>query len=140
MHQQVRTSIRTTRREGIDGEREEESLVKILTVLKGLSLRSAGRVKLENGDEQFVFSVVHPDDHDRDVPDQMARQLLEDAHYNAEIIKVGSFLLDHRKGALLRCITDFEKPDDPVIEVHVGAADPNRKIPVQLVTRSMLQR
>ena len=138
MHQQVRTSIRKARREGIGGKREDDSLIEILTLLKGTNLRSAGRAKLGGGDEQFVFSVVHADDDD--APDQAARQILEDAQYKAEIIQVGSFLLDHQEGALLTCITDFEKPGDPVVEVHVGAAEPDGQVPVQLVTRSMLKR
>ena len=50
-------------------------------------------------------------------------------------------ILDHHGGALLRAIEELEADKgEPVIEVYVGAAERNGKIPVQLVTRSMLNR
>ena len=139
MHQQVRTSIRRTSSDDTSGRIEEESLVEILTLLTGTNLRSAGRVRLDSGDEQFVFSVQHVDDDD--APDQEACDILKGANYEAEVFKVQHYVLSHRPGALFNRIKRLEKSKkEPVVEVHVGAAEPDGKVPVQLVTRSMLNR
>ena len=55
------------------------------------------------------------------------------------MFKVRDFILDHRGGTLLERIEAVEaEMSEPVIEMYVGAAERNGKIPVQLVTRSML--
>lgn len=139
MHQQVRTSIRRARSDGTTGRVEEESLVEILTLLKGTNLRSAGRVKLDDGGEQFVFSVQHGDGDD--TADEDACDILNGANFEAEVVKVKHYVLNHRPGALVNGIKRLEaSKKEPVIEVHVGAAEPDGKVPVQLVTRSMLKR
>ena len=90
------------------------------------------------GGEKFVFSVQHKGD---DNADQKARDLLKGAGYEAEVYKVEHVILDHHEGALLREINEARGGrGEPVIEVYVGAAERNGKIPVQLVTRSMLGR
>jgi hypothetical protein len=139
MHQQVRTSIRRTRSDDTSGRLEEGSLVEILDLLTGTNLRSAGRVRLESGDEQFVFSVQHVGN--EDAPDQAACDVLTGANYEAAVFKVQHYVLPHRPGALFNRIKRLETTkSEPVIEVHVGAAEPDGKVPVQLVTRSMLNR
>jgi hypothetical protein len=135
MHQQVRCLIRSTSGDTARATLDEESLVEILTLLSGTQLRSAGRVHADGGGE-FVFSVDHrPGD---DGADNDARDILQD--YGAKVYKVEHVILDHREGALLRAITELEAArNEPVIEVYVAAAERNGKIPVQLVTRSMLE-
>jgi hypothetical protein len=136
MHQQVRCLIRSSQDDSTRGALDEESLVKILSLLKDTNLQSAGRVHGDDGGE-FVFSVQH--DKDDDVPDQDARDILKD--YGAEVYAVEHVELAHHGGTLLAAINDVEaKWGEPVIEVYVGAAERNGKIPVQLVTRSMLNR
>ena len=138
MHQQVRCLIRNAGRTmPTCGVLDEESLVEILTLLQGTNLRSAGRVHGDGGGGgEFVFSVQH--DKDDDVPDQDARDILKD--YGAKVYKVEHVILDHHEGALLRAIKELEAArNEPVIEVYVAAAERNGKIPVQLVTRSMLE-
>jgi len=138
MHQQVRCLI-TQQSDGTRGKLEEASLVEILKLLSGTNLRSAGRVHSDGG-EEFVFSVQHDKDDD-DIPDQKARDILKKAHYEAELYAVEHVILDHHEGALLRAIEELEADrGEPVIEVYVAAAERNGKIPVQLVTRSMLNR
>jgi hypothetical protein len=138
MHQQVRCSIRRADSDTALGPLDNESLVEILTLLSGTNLRSAGRVQADgDGGGEFVFSVQH--DKDDDVPDQDARDILKD--YGAEVYAVEHVELAHHGGTLLEAINDIEaKWSEPVIEVYVGAAERNGKIPVQLVTRSMLNR
>jgi len=140
MHQQVRCLIRKAAQD--DAARavlDEESLVEILTLLSGTQLRSAGRVHADgDGGGEFVFSVQHAKGDD--AADQKARDLLRGEDYEAEVYKVKSFDLNHKEGALLESIRIVEaEMGEPVIEVYVAAAEPNRKIPVQLVTRSMLE-
>jgi hypothetical protein len=136
MHQQVRCSIRKADSDAAFGRLDDESLVEILKLLSGTNLRSAGRVHADgDGGGEFVFSVQH--DKDDDVPDQDARDILKD--YGAEVYTVEHVELAHHGGTLLEAINDIEaKWSEPVIEVYVGAAERNGKIPVQLVTRSML--
>ena len=137
MHQQVRCLIRNAGGDAERGALVEGSLVDILTLLSGMNLRSAGRVHLGDGSGEFVFSVQH--DKDDDLPDQEARDILKNANYEAEVYKVEHVILDHHEGALLREIKALEATrNEPVIEVSVAAAERNGKIPVQLVTRSML--
>ncbi len=139
MHQQVRTSIRRTRRASTSGRIEEESLVEILNLLKGTNLQSAGRVKLDTGDEQFVFSVQHVAGDNS--ADQDACDLLNGADFEAAVYPIKAILLSHRPGELLNRIDRLERSKrEPVIEVHVLAAEPDGRVPVQLVTRSMLNR
>jgi hypothetical protein len=139
MHQQVRTLIRATQSDGTRGALVEQSLVDILTLLVGTNLRSAGRTRLDSGDEEFVFSVQHAGNDNK--ADEKARDLLRDKNYEAQLVQVRSFVLDHREGSLLECIKELEDElNEPVIEVYVGAAERNNKVPVQLVTRSMLDR
>ena len=138
MHQQVRCSIRKA--SGITAHEMagEESLVEILTLLRRTNLRSAGRVRGDRG-EEFVFSVRHrPGDNQ---PDEAARDILTGKGYEAEVYEVKTVDLDDREGALLAFIKSVEADtDESVIEVHIGSAEPNRKVPVQLVTPSMLNR
>jgi hypothetical protein len=139
MHQQVRVLIRATESDGTRGELVEKSLVDILALLSGENLRSAGRTRLDGGDEEFVFSVQHSGGDN--TADEKARDLLRNKNYDAQLIQVRSFVLNHREGSLLECIKDLEDElHEPVVEVYVGAAERNNKIPVQLVTRSMLNR
>ena len=139
MHQQVRTLIRATQSDGTRGAVVEKSLVDILTLLSGTNLRSAGRTRLDEGDEEFVFSVDHAEGDD--TADKKALDLLRDKNYEARLVRVRNFVLNHREGSLLECIKGLEaEMNEPVIEVYVGAAERNNKIPVQLVTRSMLNR
>jgi hypothetical protein len=139
MHQSVRVLIKATESDGFRGALVEQSLVDILTLLSGTNLRSAGRTRLDNGDEEFVFSVQHTGSDN--TPDEKALDLLRANNYEAELVQVRSFVLDHREGSLLECIKDLEAElNEPVIEVYVGAAERNNRIPVQLVTRSMLSR
>jgi hypothetical protein len=136
MHQQVRVSIRRTSTSGPSVALDEGSLVDILTLLQGKNLRSGARMNFESGGE-FVFSVRHA--RNDDTADQEACDILNDDRFQARLVKVREFLLDDREGALLRCIRSFEvRAREPVIEVHVGAPEPNGKVPVQLVTRTML--
>ena len=138
MHQQVRCLIRSARGNSARATLDEESLVNILTLLQGTNLRSAGRVHGDGGGE-FVFSVRHRP-HD-DAPDQDACKILTDEDYEARVLPVESFDLDDREGALLAFIQRVEaKMGEPVIEVHLGSAERNGKVPVQLVTQSMLNR
>ena len=139
MHQQVRTSIRRIRSDGTTEAPEAESLVAILTLLKGKNLQSAGRVKLDTGDEQFVFSVQHAAGDNS--ADQDACDILNGADFEAAIYPIKAILLGHRPGELLNRIDRLERSKrEPVIEVHVLAAEPDGRVPVQLVTRSMLNR
>jgi hypothetical protein len=140
MHQQVRCSIQRTRGDVARGTLDEESLVDILTLLKGKNLRSAGRIH-PGGDRggEFVFSVDHREGDD--TADQEARDILIGEGFAAEVYPVEHFVLKHEEGALLECIKRVEaKMNEPVIEVYVLAAERNGKVPVQLVTRSMLNR
>ena len=138
MHQQVRTSIRSSGGDAARGTPGEESIVKILKELKPKNLQSAGRVQGEGGGE-FVFSIDHADgDNHADVE---ARDILRDAGYEADVYEVRSFDLKHKEGSLLACIESLEAElDEPVIEVYVLAAEGNAKVPVQLVTRKMLEK
>ena len=137
MHQQVRTSIRDSGGDAARGTLDEESLVRILKLLKPKNLRSAGRVQGESGG-QFVFSIDHADGDN--AADREARDILRGDGYEADAFEVRSFVLKHQKGALLACIESLEEElGEPVIEVYVLAADGNAKVPVQLVTRSMLE-
>ena len=138
MHQQVRCSIRKASGVTAGELAEEESLIEILTLLRTTNLRSAGRVHGDGGGE-FVFSVRHrPGDNSADVK---ARDDLRDADYQVEVYEVKSFDLDDKEGALLAFIQKVEADTgESVIEVHIGSAEPNRKVPVQLVTPSMLNR
>jgi hypothetical protein len=140
MHQQVRCSIRKASTDAGFRALEEESLVDILTLLKGKNLRSAGRMRPGGeGGGEFVFSVHH--DEGDDTADEEARDILRGADYEADVFKVRHFVLNHREGALLDCIERLEaEMQEPVIEVHVLAAERKGKVPVQLVTRSMLNR
>jgi hypothetical protein len=139
MHQQVRCFIKNATGVAPGGTLNDVSIVEILTLLKETNLRSAGRVRFDGGDDEFVFSVQH--DKDDDIPDQEACNLLKGEHYDAEVYKVERVVLEHHGGTLLEHIQAFEeKGTGPVIEVYVGAAERNGKIPVQLVTRSMLRR
>jgi hypothetical protein len=138
MHQQVRTSIRKSLADGFREQLDEESLIDILTLLKVKNLRSAGRMHVEGGDE-FVFSVRHRKGDNK--PDEDARNLLQSSDYEARVCEVRNFLLDDREGALLERIEQVEaEMGEPVIEVHVLTSEPNRKVPVQLVTQSMLDQ
>ena len=136
MHQQVRCSIR--RADAAFGRLDEESLVEILTLLQAMSLRSAGRTRPDDGgDEKFVFSVDHRPGDDSD--DQAACRILTDAGFEANVFQVEHRDLVHHGGTLLEAINEVEeKWGEPVIEVYIGAAERNGKIPVQLVTRSMV--
>ena len=139
MHQSVRVLIKATEDDGTRGAPVEKSLVDILSLLSGTNLRTAGRARLDNGDEEFVFSVQHTGNDNK--ADEKALDLLRAENYEAQLVQVRSFVLDHRGGSLLECIRDLEAElNEPVIEVYVGAAERNSKIPVQLVTRSMLSR
>jgi hypothetical protein len=139
MHQSVRVLIKATEDDGTRGALVEKSLVDILSLLSGTNLRTAGRTRLDNGDEEFVFSVQHTGNDNK--ADEKALDLLRAENYEAQLVQVRSFVLDHRGGSLLECIKDLEAElNEPVIEVYVGAAERNNKIPVQLVTRSMLNR
>jgi hypothetical protein len=138
MHQQVRCLIRTSQDDSARGALDAESLVEILTLLKGTNLRSAGRSRPDDGGgERFVFSVDHrPGD---DTADQGACDILIGAGFEAKVFPVDHFDLAHHGGTLLEAINDTEaKWSEPVIEVYIGAAERNGKIPVQLVTRSMV--
>lgn len=138
MHQQVRVLIRKAMTDGLGAKHDEESLVEILTLLKGKNLRSAGRIDPTGGGE-FVFSVHHAKGDD--TADEEARDILRDMDYQADVYQVRPFVLDDREGTLLECIERIEAElQEPVIEVHVLTAEKNRKVPVQLVTRSMLDR
>jgi hypothetical protein len=138
MHQQVRLSIRKSLADGSRARLDDESLVGILSLLRGANLQSAGRVNTDAPDGgEFVFSVQHDPGDDSANPN--ARNLLKSKDYGAEAYDVREFMLEHKKGALLKCIRDLEKElNEPVIEVYVGAADADGSVPVQLVTRSML--
>ena len=140
MHQQVRCSIRRADSDAAFGRLDEESLVDILTLLQGKNLRSAGRQHPDDGGGgEFVFSVHHRP-HD-DAPDEEARDILRGAGYEAEVYKVKSLDLNDKEGALLAFIQSVEaESGEHVIEVYVASAEPNRKVPVQVVTRSMLGR
>jgi hypothetical protein len=142
MHQQVRTSIKKAARSDDSGEAVgAQSLVEVLTVLQGMNLQSAGRLNPTRGDGgELVFSIQHEDGDDS--ANKSARNALRDAKYKAEAYDVEYFLLEHREGALLECIRDFEnKRGQPVIEVYVLApADPDGPVPVQLVTAPMLKK
>jgi hypothetical protein len=139
MHQQVRVSIQRSRTRRSGAVRHDESLVEILTLLQRRNLRSAGRTHTHAGGEEFVFSIQHADGDDS--ADLRARDLLRGRNYEAEVFPVRSFVLEHRGGALLRCIRRLEAElKEPVIEVYVLAAEPDGKVPVQLVTPSMLRR
>ena len=136
MHQQVRVLIRTARS---DADREmlvERNLVDILSLLSRTNLRSAGRAHSDRG-EEFVFSVQHAEGDNK--ADENARDILLRKHYEATLVPVEHDVLPHRQGALLACIRRVEAArDEPVIEVYIGAAEPDGRIPVQLVTAKML--
>jgi hypothetical protein len=139
MHQQVRCSIRNAGGDAERGALDEGSLVDILTLLRGMNLRSAGRLHPDGGGGEFVFSIQHAEGDDH--ADEEARDILKGNDFEAEVYKVRSVILNHREGALLASIKRLEAElNEPVIEVYVLAAEPNGKIPVQLVTRSMLNR
>ena len=131
--------IRKARTDADRGMSDDESLIEVLTLLSGTNLRSAGRVRFDGGDEEFVFSVQHNGRDSR--PDVNARRILHDNNFEAEVYEVRDFELDHRQGTLLEKVRELEEEkQEPVIEVYIGAAERNGKIPVQLVTRSMLNR
>ena len=138
MHQQVRMSIPKSLDDGSRARLDEKSLVEILTLLKAKNLRSASRIRADDRDE-FVFSVHHrPGD---DLPDQQACDILTDANYEAGVVQVRNFLVDDHEGSLLARVKEVEDEEgEPVIEVHILSSEPNRKVPVQLVTRRMLNR
>ena len=137
MHQQVRTSIKKAQSDDSVERQGEDSLVDVLTLLKGTNLQSAGRLN-RGGSGEFVFSVQH--DEGDDTANTAARDLLRAEGYRAEAYKARSFDVEHREGALLKCIDDLEDElGERVIEVYVGAAEPNHPVPVQLVTPSMLR-
>jgi hypothetical protein len=136
MHQQVRCLVRKARGDGSLGAFAEASLVEILTLLQGQNLASAGRVRVDGGDDEFVFSVQHVG---QDGTDQDACNILTDESYEARVVDVEHFVLNHKQGALLDRIKRLEaRLKEPVIEVHILAAEGNGKVPVQFVTRSML--
>ena len=138
MHQQVRTSITKSRSDGSRGELDEGDLVEILRLLKVKNLRSAGRVKLDDRDE-FVFSVRHRKGDD--TQDQSACDILKNEGYDARVCKVSHLLLDDEEGALLAFVEQVENDEkEPAIEVHILTSEPNKQVPVQVVTRSMLNR
>lgn len=138
MHQQVRCSIRTSLRDGTRDMADEESLREILDLLKVKNLRSAARIQ-RDGNDEFVFSVHHRKDDDK--PDEEARDLLLSANYEARICKPSHFLVTDKEGALLEYIDEVEsKSGERVIEVHILSSEPNRKVPVQLVTPRDLNR
>jgi hypothetical protein len=142
MHQQVRTSIRKSRIDGKGGRDNDDSLVEILTLLKGVNLRSACRVNLDNGGgEEFVFSVDHPDGDDK--ADLNARNILRAKHHKADAYRVEPVDVDHREGALLEQIQRLkDKLGESVVEVHVLAGEGKEPgtVTVQLVTGPMLER
>ena len=138
MHQQVRLSTLKARRATAGVTADEGSVVGILTLLKKMNLRSAGRTYLAEGGE-FVFSVRHEGNDGR--ADQRACNLLKRNKYEAKVYEVESRLLEDREGALVEYINEIETAmDEPVIEVHVLTPEPDGQVPVQLVTRSMLNR
>jgi hypothetical protein len=138
MHQQVRTSIRKTRSDGARGGLDEGDLVEILRLLKVKNLRSAGRVRLDDSDE-FVFSVRHRKGDD--TQDQHACKILTDEGYDARVCEVRHLLLDDEEGALLAFVEQVENDEEePAIEVHILTSEPNKMVPVQVVTRSMVER
>ena len=139
MHQQVRTSIRPRNSERQRAAIDEDSLLGILTLLRGTQLRSAGRVRLDDGSEEFVFSVDHVDGDDK--PDNDACEILTGKGYEAEVFPAEYELLDHRPGALLRHIRTLEKSKEWLVtEVHVLAGEQDGKVPVQFVTRPVVNR
>lgn len=137
MHQQVRTStIKTATND--DAAEKEGSLVDILSILKGVNLRSAGGSNLDEGGE-FVFSVHH--DEGDDSADERAADLLRRKRYEPTVYKVEYCLVDDREGALLECLQSKETElGEPIVEVHVLTSEPDGRVPVQIVTRSMLSR
>ena len=83
---------------------------------------------------------MHHDDGD-DTADEKARNILNGEGYEAEVFQVRYCVLEDREGALLECIeSTAAEMKEPVIEVHVLTAEPDRRVPVQIVTRSMLNR
>ena len=147
MHQQVRTSIRSGRRDGQRPPADDDSLAAILGHLKGMNLRSASRVKLDKGGgEAFVFSVDHPNDPDHpdveDRPDRDARDILRAAEYEADVYRVQPVDVDHREGALLEQMQSLKnRLGKSVVEVHVLAGEGKEPgtVTVQLVTGPMLE-
>jgi hypothetical protein len=136
MHQQVRT--RTTKSREDDAERPDEGLLDILSLLKNVNLRSAGGTNLDDGGE-FVFSVHHAEGDD--TADQQAADILTVKGYAASVYRVEYCLVDDRKGALLDCIrSKAAELDEPIVEVHVLTSERDRRVPVQIVTRSMLSQ
>jgi len=137
MHQQVRTS--TTRNRGEDAAKPRPGgLHEILSLLQGVNLRSAGGTNLDNGG-MFVFSVHHEEGDD--TADQRACDVLEAKGYEAEVYPVSYCLVDDREGALLECIESrAAELKEPILELHVLTSEPDGRVPVQIVTRSMLSR
>ena len=139
MHQQVRTfTIKSRTDEG--AVPEEEGLLDILSILEDLNLRSAGGTNLDEGGE-FVFSVRHEEGDD--TADIDARDRLRAEGYDsAEVYTVDYCLVDDTKGALLKCIkSKAAELKEPIVEVHVLTSEQDDgRVPVQIVTRSMLAR
>ena len=139
MHQQVRTMTRKARSESAGAKPDEGSLIDILTLLKETNLRSAGGKDLDRRGE-FVFSVHHADGDD--TADQRACDILKGKGYPAEVFQVEYCLVDDQEGALLACIeSTWPMMKQPVVELHVGTAEESDgRVPVQIVTRSMIER
>ena len=139
MHQQVRVLIQTAQGFAAPAMPDAESLVAILKLLSKTNLQSAARTHSDDGGVEFVFSVQHVEGDD--TANQKACDLLLGNDYEARVCEVRKYDLNHREGSLLARIEEVEAElNEPVIEVYVGAAERNNKIPVQLVTRSMLNR
>lgn len=139
MHQQVRTMTRKAPSDSAGAKPDEGSLIDILTLLKDTNLRSAGGKDLDRRGE-FVFS-VHHDDGD-DTADQRACAVLKSKGYPAEVFQVKYCLVNDSEGALLECIEKtLADTKEPVVELHVGTAEESDgRVPVQIVTRSMIER
>jgi hypothetical protein len=139
MHQQVRTMTRKAPSDSAGAKPDEGSLIDILTILRTTNLRSVGGKDLDRRGE-FVFSVHHEEGDDS--ADLAARDVLRDKGYRAELFKVECCLLEDEEGALLKCIENTKaETKEPVVELHVGTAEKSDgRIPVQIVTRSMIER
>ena len=59
MHQQVRCSIKSASNDAARGAVDDVSLVEILTLLKNTNLRSAGRIRFDDGRE--LKAIIHED-------------------------------------------------------------------------------
>lgn len=139
MHQQVRTS--TTRTGSGPGAQyaDEGSIVDILSLLRDadFNLQMAGGHDLESGGE-LVFSVYHSEDKDRDVPNQKARDLLQENGYRARLVRAHECNVANEPGGLLGCLRRIEAEDGAVAEIYVGVGD-ERNVPIQIVTRRGLE-